>query len=84
MDLERNKNIETNKPKLLTEIRNKMRASSYSIKTINAYVYWVNNYIRFNNTKHPKILSVNCSKVEIPTYRDEFRICIISNFFSHF
>jgi len=27
-----------------------------------------------------KILSVNCSKVEIPACRDEFQICIISNF----
>ena len=56
MDLERNTNIAVSKPKLLTEIRNKMRASSYSIKTIDAYLYWIKDYIRFNNTKHPKEL----------------------------
>lgn len=56
MDIERNKNIENGKPKLLTEIRNKMRASSYSIKTIDAYLYWIKDYIRFNDTKHPKDL----------------------------
>jgi len=64
VDLERNKNIETNKPKLLTEIRNKMRASSYSIKTIDAYVYWIKDYILFNNTKHPKDLE----KESVETY----------------
>jgi len=56
VDIERNKNIENGKPKLLIEIRNKMRASSYSIKTIDAYLYWIKDYIRFNDTKHPKDL----------------------------
>lgn len=49
-------NIDTNSPKLLTQIKNKMRASSYSPKTIEAYTYWIKDFIRFNNTKHPKDL----------------------------
>jgi len=49
VDLEQNKKIETYKPKLLTEIRNKMRTSSYSIKTIDTYLYWIKDYIRFEN-----------------------------------
>jgi len=48
--------IGTSKPKLLSEIRNKMRTSSYSPKTIEAYIHWIKEYILFNNTKHPKEL----------------------------
>jgi integron integrase len=44
------------KPKLLTEIKNKMRTSSYSSKTIEAYTHWIKNFILFNNKKHPKEL----------------------------
>ncbi|MCF6268717.1 MAG: integron integrase [Melioribacteraceae bacterium] len=45
------------KPKLLSEIRNKMRATSYSIKTIEAYTHWIKDYIKFNGTTHPQELS---------------------------
>ncbi len=58
MVLERKENIkQSSKPKLLSEIRNKMRTTSYSPKTIEAYIYWIKDYIKFNNTQHPKDLS---------------------------
>lgn len=47
----------SSKPKLLTDISSKMRASSYSQKTIEAYVYWIKDFIHFNGKKHPKELS---------------------------
>lgn len=50
-------NIETSSPKLLTQIKNKMRASSYSPKTIEAYTHWIKDFILFNNKKHPEKLS---------------------------
>lgn len=57
MALENKKYIKKKtKPKLLTEIKNKMRASSYSSKTIEAYTHWIKNFILFNNKKHPKEL----------------------------
>lgn len=58
MVLERKEDIKQgSKPKLLSEIRNKMRTTSYSPKTIEAYIYWIKDYIKFNNTQHPKDLS---------------------------
>ena len=56
MHLESKNNIDTNKPKLLVEIKNKMRASSYSPKTIEAYTYWIKDFVLFNDKKHPKDL----------------------------
>ena len=46
----------TSKPKLLTEVRNKMRTLGYSTKTIDAYINWIKKFILFNGTKHPKEL----------------------------
>jgi len=54
--IESKEKIETGKPKLLTEIQNKMRTSSYSSKTIEAYTHWIKEFIRFNNTRHPREL----------------------------
>ena len=51
-------NIKTSprKPKLLTQINQKMRAASYSPKTIKSYVKWIKEYIVFNNTRPPEEL----------------------------
>ena len=46
----------TNKPKLLTQIQQKMRTASYSPKTIQSYVRWIKEFILFNNKKHPSEL----------------------------
>ncbi len=40
-------------PKLLTRVKQKMRTSNYSPKTIDAYVKWIREFILFNNKKHP-------------------------------
>lgn len=53
-----------NNPKLLSVIRNKMRASSYSIKTIDAYTQWIKEFIRFNKMLHPDKLG----KTEVERY----------------
>ncbi|VAX28091.1 Integron integrase IntIPac [hydrothermal vent metagenome] len=52
------------KPKLLTVIKNKMRVSSYSPKTIDAYALWIKDFVRFNNMKHPNELG----KIEVEKY----------------
>ncbi len=44
------------KPKLLTQVRQKMRASSYSHKTIDSYAKWIKEFIIFNNIIHPEKL----------------------------
>ncbi len=65
MVIESKENIKkSSKPKLLSEIRNKMRTTSYSIKTIEAYIHWIKDFIRYNDTKHPKELQ----KTDIEKY----------------
>jgi integron integrase len=54
--IESKNNIGKKKPKLLIKIKNKMRASSYSSKTIEAYTHWIVEFIRFNGTKPPEEL----------------------------
>ncbi len=42
------------KPKLLDEVRNKIRLKHYSIRTEQAYIDWIRRYIFFHGKKHPK------------------------------
>ncbi len=42
------------KPKILDQLRNKIRRYNYSIRTEKAYVDWNKRFILFNNKKHPK------------------------------
>ena len=44
------------KPKLLDQLRYSIRARHYSRRTETAYVYWVRNFILFNDKRHPKTL----------------------------
>ncbi len=47
------------KPKFLHGIRNKMRTTGYSPKTIEAYTKWIKEFIIFNKKKHPEELGKN-------------------------
>ena len=49
-----NFNIKTmDKPKLLDQVRNRIRLKHYSIRTEEAYIKWITRYILFHNKKHP-------------------------------
>ena len=41
------------KPKILDQLRNKIRRKNYSIRTEKAYVDWNKRFILFHNKKHP-------------------------------
>ena len=43
-----------NSPKLITQVRNKIRSRHYALQTEKAYVYWTKKFIYFNNVRHPK------------------------------
>ena len=40
-------------PKLLDQVRRCIRDKHYSLRTEEAYVYWIRWYIRFHGLKHP-------------------------------
>lgn len=40
-------------PRLLTQLRQRIRARHYSIRTEEAYVRWVVRYVRFHGNRHP-------------------------------
>ncbi|MCP5133688.1 MAG: integron integrase [Gammaproteobacteria bacterium] len=42
------------KPKLLDQIRDKIRLKHYSIRTEQAYIDWSRRYILYHNKRHPK------------------------------
>ena len=42
------------KPRLLDEVRRRMRLERYSLRTEQAYVYWIRRYIRENGMRHPR------------------------------
>ncbi|AXQ27977.1 hypothetical protein D0B54_04485 [Solimonas sp. K1W22B-7] len=41
-------------PKLLDQVRNKLRAAHYSIRTEQSCIDWVRRYILFHGKRHPK------------------------------
>lgn len=40
--------------RLLDQLREQIRDLHYSLRTEEAYVYWVKNFIRFHGLKHPR------------------------------
>jgi integron integrase len=40
-------------PKLLDQVRNKIRFKHYSLRTEQAYVHWIRRFILFHNKQHP-------------------------------
>lgn len=40
-------------PKLLTQVRNKLRFKHYSLRTEEAYVQWIKRFILFHKKRHP-------------------------------
>lgn len=41
-------------PRLLEQVKNAIQVRHYSIRTEQAYVHWIKNYIYFHKKKHPK------------------------------
>ena len=44
--------------RLLDQLRERIRYRHYSLRTEQAYVFWVRRYIRFHELKHPRTLGV--------------------------
>lgn len=44
----------TASPRLLDQLRTRIRYLHYSIRTEKAYVFWVRRYIYFHNKRHPQ------------------------------
>ncbi|GAB2880057.1 hypothetical protein GCM10027277_56600 [Pseudoduganella ginsengisoli] len=49
--------MSTGKPKLLDEVRDKIRLKHYSIRTEASYVDWIRRFILFHNPQHPSTLN---------------------------
>lgn len=43
-------------PRLLDQVRDKIRVKHYSIRTEKAYIQWIKSYIHFHGLQHPKEL----------------------------
>ena len=50
-------------PRLLTRLREHLRARHYSIRTEAAYVDWVRRFILFHGKRHPQDMAQVCSGV---------------------
>jgi integron integrase len=44
------------RPRLLDEVRNRLRLKHYSLRTEKAYLYWIRRYIHANDLRHPREL----------------------------
>jgi integron integrase len=43
-------------PRLLDQVRDRLRAKHYSLRTDEAYLYWIRRFILFHGKKHPRDL----------------------------
>ena len=48
------KSTTPNPPKLLDQVRDKLRVKHYSIRTEQTYLGWIKRYIYFHGKRHPK------------------------------
>jgi hypothetical protein len=44
------------RPRLFDEVRRRLRLKHYSLRTEQAYLYWIRRYIHFNDRHHPREL----------------------------
>jgi integron integrase len=44
------------RPRLLDEVRSRLRLKHYSVRTEQAYLYWIRRYIQANGRRHPREL----------------------------
>ncbi len=51
------------KPKLLDQVRTKIRYKPYSIRTEQAYLYWIKRYIFFHGKRHPQ--EMGAAEIEV-------------------
>lgn len=49
--------MESNKPKLLDLVYQKLKTKHYSQRTIESYINWIKDFILFHNKKHPAEMS---------------------------
>jgi hypothetical protein len=49
-------------PRLLDQVREKLRVKHYAIRTERAYLEWIKRFIRFHGLKHPA--SMGAQEVE--------------------
>lgn len=40
-------------PKLLDQVKNRLRLKHYSLRTEDTYVHWIKRYIYFHHKRHP-------------------------------
>ena len=58
------------KPKLLDQVRQKIRFKHYSIRTEQAYVDWIRRYILYHNKRHPQ----NMGKQEVEQFLNHLAV----------
>lgn len=46
-------------PKLLDQVRHKIRLKHYSLRTEDAYTHWVKRFVLFHNKRHPRDMGAN-------------------------
>lgn len=51
-----NSRVVAPRPKLFDEVRRRLRLKHYSLRTEQAYLYWIRRYIHSNDRRHPREL----------------------------
>ena len=57
-------------PKLLDQVRDRLRVKHYSLRTEGAYLAWIRRYILFHNKRHPREMG----KVEVEVFLSDLAV----------
>ena len=50
---------EKNPPRLLDQVKNRLRYLHYSLRTEEAYVQWIKRFILFHDKRHPNAMGAD-------------------------
>lgn len=57
------------KPRLLDQMRDRIRLKHYSIRTERVYCEWVKRFIRFHQYRHPRRWALKRLRLFLPSLR---------------
>ncbi|MBC2694485.1 MAG: hypothetical protein HF982_04250 [Desulfobacteraceae bacterium] len=70
---------DTKQPKLLDQVRNRIRCKHYSIRTEQAYIEWIRKLIFYHGKRHhaEMTIALNCYVLFFPNYKCSILVTLI-------
>ncbi len=71
---------DTRQPKLLDQVRNRIRCKHYSIRTEQAYIEWIRKFIFYHGKRHPAEMGENEISKGVKSPGSPYKTVRVNNF----